>query len=49
MSVNVTVTCKSRQIEPFAKKVAAMAFFKVAMGSRYITFSKNGTESAVSG
>lgn len=49
VTVDSDVMLESRYVEPFAKNIAAMASFKVAVGSRNITFSEDGTKSAVSG
>jgi hypothetical protein len=47
--MSVDVVLESRYFEPFAKNVAAMACFEVAVGSRYITFSEDRTKSTASG
>jgi hypothetical protein len=47
--MSVDVMLESRYFEPFAKNIAAMACFEVAVGGRYITFSKNRTKSTAGG
>lgn len=45
----VDVVVESRYSKPFAKNIAAMACFEVAVGSRYVTFSEDRTKSTASG
>jgi hypothetical protein len=47
-SGNIVTVLESRNLEPHAKIVAAMLGFKAAVGSRYITFCKDGTKGTAS-
>src|SRR5271168_5400146 len=43
-SGNIVTVLESRNLGPHAKIVAAMLGFEAAVGSRYITFCKDGTK-----
>ena len=47
-SGNIVTVLESRNLEPHAKIVAAMLGFEAAVGSRYITFCKDGTKGTAS-